>query len=151
MKIAEALNIRADLQKRLAQLRVRLSNNAKIQEGDTPAEDPYLLLQELENLTEQLELTIKLINKTNTMTIIDAISITDMIARKDVLSLKISILRDFVVEASSKIDRYSNKEIKVLSTINVSEKQKYIDKLSRELRELDTKIQGLNWTTDIIE
>ena len=40
MKLAEALNQRADLQKRIAQLRDRLSNNVKVQEGDTPAEKP---------------------------------------------------------------------------------------------------------------
>ena len=34
MKLAEALNQRADLQKRIAQLRDRLSNNVKVQEGD---------------------------------------------------------------------------------------------------------------------
>ena len=40
MKLAEALNQRADLQKRIAQLRDRLSNNVKVQEGDLPAEKP---------------------------------------------------------------------------------------------------------------
>ncbi len=32
MKIAEALILRADIQKRIAQLKVRLNNNAKIQD-----------------------------------------------------------------------------------------------------------------------
>ncbi|QNM16272.1 DIP1984 family protein [Fusobacterium hominis] len=34
-------------------------------------------------------------------------------------------------------------------TIDVGKKQKEIDKLSKKLRELDTKIQGLNWTTEL--
>ena len=33
MKIAEALGIRADLQKRVAQLKERLKNSTKVQEG----------------------------------------------------------------------------------------------------------------------
>ena len=33
MKLAEALSIRADLQKRIAQLKERLKNSSKIQEG----------------------------------------------------------------------------------------------------------------------
>ena len=38
MKLAEALILRSDLQKRIEQLRVRLNNNAKVQENDEPSE-----------------------------------------------------------------------------------------------------------------
>ena len=54
MKIAEALILRADIQKRIAQLKVRLNNNAKVQENEEPTEDPEFLLAELENLISQL-------------------------------------------------------------------------------------------------
>ena len=37
MKLAEALILRADCQKRIAQLKSRLLVNAKVQEGDAPA------------------------------------------------------------------------------------------------------------------
>src|SRR5207237_1352535 len=40
MKLAEALILRADCQKRMAQLKGRLLVNAKVQEGDAPAETP---------------------------------------------------------------------------------------------------------------
>jgi hypothetical protein len=40
MKLAEALILRADCQKRIAQLKSRLLVNAKVQEGDAPAGDP---------------------------------------------------------------------------------------------------------------
>lgn len=152
MKLAEALTLRADLQKRIVQLKERLIINAKVQEGDSPAEEPETLLDELEKNTIELETLIKQINKTNSNTYIDSNeSIADLIAKKDVLALKLSVLREFVKESGSKIDRYSNKEIKILSTINISEKQKQIDKMSKEFRILDTKLQGLNWTTDILE
>ena len=36
MKLAEALILRADCQKRIAQLKGRLLVNAKVQEGDAP-------------------------------------------------------------------------------------------------------------------
>jgi len=51
MKIAEALALRADLQSRLEQLKQRLVKNARIQEGDAPAEDPVELQSELEKST----------------------------------------------------------------------------------------------------
>jgi hypothetical protein len=47
MKLAEALILRADCQKRIAQLKSRLLVNAKVQEGDTPAETPQELITEL--------------------------------------------------------------------------------------------------------
>lgn len=150
MKLAEALNLRADLQKRIANLRERLIKNAKVQEGDTPSEDPNMLLNELNHNIIELENIIKLINKTNSATYIDNESISDIIAKRDTLGLKLSILRSFISESANKIERYSNKEIKILSTVNVAEKQKEIDNLSKEYRLIDTKLQGLNWTTDII-
>ncbi|WP_196002069.1 DIP1984 family protein [Clostridium sp. 1001271B_151109_B4] len=150
MKLAEALNLRADLQKRITNLRERLIKNAKVQEGDTPSEDPNMLLNELNDNIIELENIIKLINKTNSSTYIDNESISDIIAKRDTLGLKLSILRSFISESADKIERYSNKEIKILSTVNVAEKQKEIDSLSKEYRLIDTKLQGLNWTTDII-
>ena len=43
MKLAEALINRADLQRRMNALEIRLNNNARVQEGEVPAEDPMLL------------------------------------------------------------------------------------------------------------
>jgi len=151
MKLAEALNLRADLQKRIANLKDRLIKNAKVQEGDNPAEEPTVLLKELDSDILELENLIKAINKTNSVTYMDNESISDMIAKRDALGLKLSVLRSFVSEAADKVERYSNKEIKILSTVNVSEKQKEVDMLSKEYRVIDTKLQGLNWTTDLIE
>lgn len=40
MKLAEALIVRTDFQKRLEQVKHRLLLNAKFQEGESPSEDP---------------------------------------------------------------------------------------------------------------
>ena len=64
MKIAEALALRADLQKRLEQLKQRLVKNARIQEGDKPEEDPVELQSELEKSAQELTLLIQRINRT---------------------------------------------------------------------------------------
>ena len=151
MKIAEALILRADIQKRIAQLRTRLNNNAKVQENEEPAENPELLLTELENLISQLNDLIVKINRTNTLSKVDGISLVELIAKKDTLSQKAGILREFIEIASQKVDLYSTTEIKVFSTVNVSEQQKKLDKLSKEIRETDTKLQQANWTIDLVE
>ena len=54
MKLAEALVLRADYQKRLEQLKFRLIRSAKVQEGDEPAENPSRLLDELEDVATRL-------------------------------------------------------------------------------------------------
>ena len=45
MKLAEALQERADLNKKIEQLRSRITSNALMQEGVLPVEDPEQLLK----------------------------------------------------------------------------------------------------------
>lgn len=150
MKLAAALIERADLQTRLTQLQTRLLNNAKVQEGVKPNEDPKDLLKELDEISKQLEDYIYRINMTNAATLVDETPLTSLLAKKDVLTKKISILRTFLNESSALVDRYSLKEIKIDSTVDVAKLQKDLDTLSKELRLLDQKIQEINWTTDLI-
>ena len=150
MKLAAALIERADLQTRLTQLQTRLLNNAKVQEGVKPNEDPKDLLKELDEISKQLEDYIYRINMTNAATLVDETPLTTLLAKKDVLTKKISILRTFLNESSALVDRYSLKEIKIDSTVDVAKLQKDLDTLSKELRLLDQKIQEINWTTDLI-
>ena len=151
MKLAEALILRADLQKRIEQLKYRLRNNVVVQEGEKPSEDPEILLKEFEEC--QLELTniIKRINKTNNKTMFnEKWTLADALVERDGLWGKRILLSHMAEEGSIKQDRYSRTEIKYISTIDVGKLQKEVDKLSKEYRELDTKIQGLNWTVDLI-
>lgn len=73
MKLANALSQRAELQTRIHQLETRLYNNAQVQEGESPAEDPQDLLQELEEDYARLEALIACINRTNCCTLVDEI------------------------------------------------------------------------------
>jgi DNA repair exonuclease SbcCD ATPase subunit len=149
MKLAEALNQRADLQKRIAQLRERLSNNVKVQEGDQPAENPEDLFEELESSLQQLKDMIVRINKTNQETVWEGTTLTEIIAEKDVLSMHLAALRSTLDAANVRSDRYSRNEIKFVRTIDVNALQKKVDNLSRDLRVLDSKLQQANWTADL--
>lgn len=151
MKLATALSERADIQRRISQLQTRLNNNAKVQEGEEPAEDPKALLKELDALLKRLEFLMAQINLTNSKTLAGNLTLTELLARRDCLSKRVSVMRSFLDNASARADRYSQKEIKVLSTVNVASLQKQVDAVSRELRETDEQIQSLNWTTDLLE
>jgi hypothetical protein len=72
-----------------------------------------------------------------------------MLARRDALTLRLRILRDFADHASQTGRRARGTEIKIISTVNVKSLQKELDNLSRELRLLDNTIQALNWSTDL--
>ena len=151
MKLAQALILRSDTQKRIEQLKVRLLSNAKTQENEKPSEDPKLLLKELDRLTSELLRLICSINLTNSSAKFDGMSLTEMIAKKDALVLKANVLREFATSASQKVDLYSNSEIKILSTVDVAALQKQVDALSKEIRELEMKLQEANWSVDLVE
>ncbi|MBO5448909.1 MAG: DIP1984 family protein [Ruminococcus sp.] len=152
MKLAEALNLRADLQRRIEQLRKRLINNAKVQEGDNPSEKPEELLAELESCCGQLNDLILRINITNARSEnSDGKTITEIISYKDTLMLKLGVYRDFLDNASKKLDRYTQREIKIVSTVNVREMQKQVDEMAKQLRETDSLLQQMNWNTDLME
>ena len=151
MKLAEALQERADLNRRIEQLRYRLSNNVLVQEGEKPLEDPAALLEELESSFTRLEWLIARINLTNCAVKVEGRSLTELIARRDVLSLRAEAYRRLVEEASQNTHRATRTEIKILSAVNVPPLQRQADDASRELRLLDNTLQATNWTADLME
>jgi len=150
MKLAEALQERADLNRNIEQLRARLVNNAIDQENEKPAEDPKALIRELDSSVERLEELMHRINRTNCATVSDGRTITELIARKDALRVKISVYKDLVANASQTARRARMTEIKILSTVDVKKLQKQIDDMSKELRITDNTIQSLNWSTELL-
>ena len=151
MKLAEALMERADLQKRLDQLRDRLRSNARVQEGEQPAEDPQALLRELESGIQRMEWLATRINLTNTRTQAAGESLTALLARRDAWRQETAMLREFLDAASALAERASRSEIKVQSTVHVAALQKTLDQKCKALRELDACIQAANWTTELDE
>lgn len=151
MKLAEALQERADLNRRIEQLRYRLNNNVLVQEGEKPLEDPAALLEELESSFTHLEWLIARINLTNCAVKVEGRSLTELIARRDVLSLRADAYRRLVEEASQNTHRATRTEIKILSAVDVPALQRQADDASRELRLLDNTLQATNWTADLME
>jgi hypothetical protein len=152
MKLSEALVLRADTQKRVEQLRNRLCVSALVQEGDQPTEEPETLLAELDRLLEQLSGLIGQINRTNLgATLGDGTSLTDALARRDVLKLRKSVLDSVAERASGRMDRYSRSEIRMVATVDVGALRRQSDGLAQQYRQLDTAIQAANWTVDLVE
>jgi hypothetical protein len=154
MKVAEALILRADLNKRMLQLRERLVRSTQVQEGDAPAENPTQLLAELEQMQAQFTSLVKRINRTNAATpFSDGMTLTDALADRDGLAMARNHLQA-VIDALHEVSgnfRYSRSEIKYVATLDVKVLQANVDDLARRFRELDTIIQQMNWQVDVLE
>ncbi len=150
MKLAEALLTRKDLQTRRSMLTTRLAVNARAQEGERPAEDPTALLAELDAVTDELTSLCARINLTNSQSLDRGESLTTLLSRRDADAERVRMLRDFLNVASDLGSRVTRAEIKLISTVDVAALRKRVDQLSKELRELDMRIQSLNWTLDLL-
>ena len=123
-----------------------------MQEGDEPSEHPKELMKELDSCLVQLESLIWRINATNMSTRnSDGRTLTELMAKKDVLTMRIGTLRSAFETASSGHDRYSRLEIKMVTVIDVKALGKQIDDCSAQLRKLDIEIQSLNFQTELTE
>ncbi len=165
-KLAEALVERKSLQERFARLQTRLSGSAKVQEGETPDEPPAALLDEADRtLADIKRLTIQ-INRTNSQTVMPNIpsangvggngqTIMEAIAERDRLLSQKHLLDGLNtaarVEPSRQAFGLGRNEVKWHATIDVGALQKQIDAAAQAYRILDTRIQEVNWTTELIE
>lgn len=149
MKLAEALQERADLNRKISQLEERISNNVTVQEGEKTAEDPNALIEELDEAIQRLNFLIAAINLTNCKTIVDCKTLTEWMADRDCLKRKAAAYQDIVRDASNLSGRALHTEIKVICAVNVREIQKKVDRISKELRLTDNKIQSANWSVEL--
>jgi hypothetical protein len=153
MSVGEALNRRADLQKRIAQLQSRLDASVLTQEGDEPPESAQELLAEVDLLCDELQRLIAQINRTNASARLSTgETVTEGLAQRDVLTLRQDVLRTVVRAATnSSLSRYSRSEIRMVRQVRVGDIQRTIDALARQRRELETRLQEHNWTTRLME
>jgi hypothetical protein len=152
VKLAEALALRADMQKRISGLGNRAEESAQVQEGEQPPENPEELLAQLDDLFAQLALLIARINRTNlSATLADGTTLTDALARRDVLALRFRTLDSIANAAAAKQSRYSRSEIKSVATLNVGTLRKQLDEIAQQRRELEGQLQAANWTVDLLE
>lgn len=152
MTLGEALTVRADLQQRLGELRGRLLAAAKVQEGEAPPEQPDVLLAEFEQTAERLQTLIARINRTNlTVVTADGETLTDALARRDVLAFRFKVHRELAAAASEQSERYSLREIKMTPTVDVADLRRKVDDLARTRRELDVALQAANWANTLAD
>jgi hypothetical protein len=154
MKLAEALALRAEATRRIEQLRGRIVDNARYQEGEEPAEDAAGLLTQSSQVCGELESLIRRINRTNASAPLGGGTITDAIARRDVLKLRhglITAAADAAAGRERGWNRQLRSELTFISALPVADLRAQADDVARSIRELDTDIQRTNWEVDLLD
>lgn len=152
MKLAEALIDRASCQRSIEQLQQRLKNVALVQQGEAPAEDPKQLMSDLEAAYGRLETLVQRINRTNSRTeLAPGETLTDLLAKRDVLQKRHAFLHDFATEATPKKERYGGMQVRYASSVSVPEIRKLADKVAAEFRAVEVRIQEINWQIELAE
>lgn len=150
MKLAEALAERADAQRRLAQVKSRIAESARHQEGTDPSEDAGELLAEAERTLVELESLMARINRTNLGTELEpGRTLTDALASRDVLAMRRKLFADTADAAVVRHDRWLRTEIRFVPAVDVRALRAQADDAARAHRQLDTRIQELNWSTEL--
>lgn len=157
MKLAEALALRAHAKRRVEELRARIVGSARHQEGEEAPEDAAALLAEARSVLDEFETLIRRINRTNaaSMVVGEERTLTDALARRDVLRERHAVITAAADAAAGRdqrgFGRQLRSELKMLSTLSVTDLRAEADALGREIRELDVRVQRTNWEVDLLD
>ncbi|MDQ6776432.1 MAG: DIP1984 family protein [Actinomycetota bacterium] len=112
------------------------------------------MLSELDAHCTELQRLIAKINHTNASSRLPTgETVTEALARRDVLVLRAAALRTVIRAATDRglFGRYGRSEIRMVRQIHVSDVRSEVDARAKEQRELDNDLQEHNWTTQLIE
>ncbi|MDQ7918046.1 DIP1984 family protein [Mesonia sp. MT50] len=148
MKLAEGLLLRADLMKKIEHLQNRIRPVLIVSDDKLPQEDPEKLLAQLRNAIQELESIIIRINKTNNETPVEGEGLLmEALAKRDSLKTLSEKLRN--IRHAAQI--YNNGDTNLKTTISIKKLQSEMDQTGRAFREIDSKIQEINWLTELID
>ena len=148
MKLAEALLLRAALMKKIEHLQNRITPVLIVSDDKLPQEDPDKLMAQLRKAIQDLETLIIRINKTNNETYIEGEGfLMEALAKRDSLKILSEKLR--YIRYAAQINNSGDKNLK--TTIDIKNLQIEMDQTGRAFREIDSKIQEINWLTELID
>ena len=148
MKLAEGLLLRADLMKKIEHLQNRIRPVLIVSDDKLPQEDPVELLAKLRKAIEDLKVLVIRINKTNNDTPVEGEgSLMEALAKRDALKMLSEKLRN--IRYAAQINNSGETNLK--TTIDIKKLQIEMDQTGRAFREVDSKIQEINWLTELKE
>lgn len=146
MKLAEGLLLRADLMKKIEHLQNRINPVLIVSDDKKPQEDPIALLAQLRKAIQDLEAIIVRINRTNNATTVEGEGLLfEALAKRDALKMLSEKLRH--IRQAAQV--YNTGDVNLKATISIKNLQIEMDQTGRAFREIDNKIQEINWLTEL--
>ncbi len=150
MKLAEALILRADMQRKLANINSRIAENVKVREGDEPSEMPIKLMKEAEELINNLYSLIAHIHHTNaTVKLANDKTLLMTMVERDKLKERYRVINHALNKAKAVPVTQGNHEVKWKKTVNVIALQRQSEDISVKIRNLNMLIQATTWQVDL--
>lgn len=156
MKLAEAVIERKALTKKIAETKLLIGENLRVEEGDEPDIDVTATLDELEQLYQRFYDLVTAINDANNLpqAEADGQSISALIVRRDVTKALANEWRGFVATASSRDRGYRygglGDQPKTAPTIPLADLRAKATDFEQAAREIDMNIQRLDWVVDVV-
>jgi hypothetical protein len=149
MKLAEALIKRRDIDTAIANINMSLIENVKVIEGTKPFESPEELADIINNMLEEQTKLIHKINKTNNKTITDdGRTLDELITLREQLKRRHKLFDSAYRQAFTSSRCYDN--IKYVVAVDIPSLKTKIAASAKDFRELDNKIQAINWSTELL-
>lgn len=156
MKLAEALVERADLQKRMFELKNQINRNLQVEDGEKPEETVEDLMKEFTELAKRQTKLVAAINRTNSTTEVEdgdykGLTIMHLLAKRDSIA---QVKNQYTALSQESVETSYGRtkdDIKFVLTFSPKAMRKEADKLAKEHREIDTLIQSLNWAVDVVD
>ena len=79
----------------------------------------------------------------------NGMNMMEALTKRDMLRYKHFIYNNLADKATPATNRYSQREIKFVATVNITEVRKKSDEIAQECRLLDMKIQEANWSVEL--
>jgi len=150
LKLAETLNLRGDLTRKITMLKKRLRAVCSVQEGTTPADSAEDLIAEIFEVIERVHALEVVVHHANiALRMTDGSICMEVLAQREQLRAKRGVLTDAIDLANPERSYYSNREIRFLPGLDVKTVSKRADALAAEIHRLNTRIQQHNWATEV--
>lgn len=153
MKLAEALQRRADLRQKIDSVGNTMKANILVQEGAEADYDVRQLCEEFNELMGEWRSLVGRIGRTNHAAKDEETgkTLADLLVEREAAKMEKETYDGIVAVYGEKSWRARGAELKIISTFKAKDAQKMVDDAAKRFRELDNKIQMLNWCTDLEE
>ncbi len=150
MKLAEALILRADMQRKLANINSRIAENVSVRENDEPSEMPNKLMKEADEVIEKLYSLIAHIHHTNaTVRLANGKTLLMTMIERDKLRERYRMIINALKNAKKPSEVQYNYEVKYKKMVNIIALQRQAEDIAIKIRNLNVLIQATTWKVDL--